>query len=126
MQESVERIAAARPLVVGDRLDTDVEAGHRTGLPSLLVLTGVTDVARLLDAPAHQRPTYVAADLRGLGVPARDLLVVGGAGGADDGLAVLRAAAARAWTAADVGDPAQIGADGIAALERDVAAALAR
>ena len=42
--ESVERVGARRPLMVGDRLDTDIEAGHRSGIPSLLVLTGVTDV----------------------------------------------------------------------------------
>ena len=70
MRESVERTRAARPLVVGDRLDTDIEGAIRSGIPALLVLTGVTDWHDVLDAPAHHRPTYLAADLRGLLEPA--------------------------------------------------------
>ncbi|MGW1014117.1 HAD hydrolase-like protein [Streptomyces termitum] len=65
-RETVLRTGAVRPLVVGDRLDTDIEGAFNGGVDSLLVLTGVTDAAALLAAvPAH-RPTYVAADLRGL------------------------------------------------------------
>ena len=41
--ESVIRTGAKHPLVVGDRLDTDIEAAQRVGADSLLVLTGVTD-----------------------------------------------------------------------------------
>ena len=63
---SVERVGARRPLVVGDRLDTDVLGAVRAGTDSLLVLTGVTDRAALLAAPEGMRPTYVASDLRGL------------------------------------------------------------
>ncbi len=63
---SVERVAARRPLIVGDRLDTDVLGAVRAGADSLLVLTGVTDRAQLLAAPLGSRPTYVAQDLRGL------------------------------------------------------------
>jgi HAD superfamily hydrolase (TIGR01450 family) len=67
--EAVRRTGARRPLVVGDRLDTDVEGANRAGCDSLLVLTGVTDVAGLLAAPPERRPTYVAADLGALLVP---------------------------------------------------------
>lgn len=63
---SVERVGATRPLVVGDRLDTDVLGAVRAGCDSLLVLTGVTDVEQVLTAPEGMRPTYVATDLRGL------------------------------------------------------------
>ena len=63
---SVERVGAQRPLVVGDRLDTDVLGAVRGGADSLLVLTGVVGVRELLAAPAGSRPTYVARDLRGL------------------------------------------------------------
>ncbi len=66
LDAAVHRAGSTSPLVVGDRLDTDIEAGVSAGLPSLLVLTGVTSVADLLVAPPHQRPTYVSFDMRGL------------------------------------------------------------
>ncbi|MFD5427086.1 HAD-IIA family hydrolase [Streptomyces sp. NPDC127084] len=65
-RETVLRTGAERPLVVGDRLDTDIEGAFNGGVDSLLVLTGVTDPARLLAARPEHRPTYVDADLRGL------------------------------------------------------------
>ncbi|WP_030179073.1 HAD-IIA family hydrolase [Streptomyces sp. NRRL S-813] len=65
-RETILRTGARRPLVVGDRLDTDIEGAFNGGVDSLLVLTGVTDGARLLAAPPQHRPTYVDADLRGL------------------------------------------------------------
>jgi HAD superfamily hydrolase (TIGR01450 family) len=68
-QESVRRSSARRPLVVGDRLDTDIEGAVNGECDSLLVLTGVTTPAELIAAPAAARPTYVAADLRGLAQP---------------------------------------------------------
>jgi hypothetical protein len=68
-QESVRRSGARRPLVVGDRLDTDIEGAVLGACDSLLVLTGVTTPAGLLDAPPGARPTYVSADLRGLSQP---------------------------------------------------------
>jgi HAD superfamily hydrolase (TIGR01450 family) len=64
--ESAERVGARHPLVVGDRLDTDILGANRAGADSLLVLTGVTDAAQLLAAPPDRRPTFLAADLRGL------------------------------------------------------------
>jgi glycerol-1-phosphatase len=65
-RETILRTGARRPLVVGDRLDTDIEGAHAGGVESLLVLTGVTDAAGLIAAPPPHRPGYVAADLRGL------------------------------------------------------------
>ena len=65
-QESVQRSGAVNPIVVGDRLDTDIEGANAVGCASLLVLSGVTSSAELLAAPQERRPTYVAADLRGL------------------------------------------------------------
>ncbi|HZB29052.1 MAG TPA: HAD-IIA family hydrolase [Streptosporangiaceae bacterium] len=68
-QEAVLRTGARRPLVIGDRLDTDIEGARRGGADSLLVLTGVTGAPELVTAPASRRPTYVAADLAGLLTP---------------------------------------------------------
>ena len=92
---AARRAGAGRALVVGDRLDTDIEGAHRAGMDSLLVLTGVSRPAELLTAPPARRPTYLAADLRGLyevdgavripvgaALPARD---GGWCGSADDG-----------------------------------------
>ncbi|MDO0928369.1 HAD-IIA family hydrolase [Streptomyces sp. TG1A-8] len=119
-RETVIRTGAERPLVVGDRLDTDIEGAFNGGVDSLLVLTGVTDGARLLAAPPRHRPTFVDADLRGLlgGQPevageggrfrcggwtasaGREELELDGDGKALDG---LRALCAAAWTAAGNG-----------------------
>ena len=66
MDAAVARAGSLTPLVVGDRLDTDIEAGVSAGLPSLLVLTGVSTAADLLAAPPSQRPNYVSLDMRGV------------------------------------------------------------
>ncbi|MFY1575728.1 HAD-IIA family hydrolase [Verrucosispora sp. WMMD703] len=63
---AARRADIGRTVVVGDRLDTDIEGANRAGLDSLLVLTGVSDAAELLGAPAERRPTYVSWDLTGL------------------------------------------------------------
>jgi glycerol 3-phosphatase-2 len=65
-RETVERSGARRPLVVGDRLDTDIEGADRVGCDSLLVLTGVTDPADVVAAPALRRPSYLSWDVSGL------------------------------------------------------------
>ncbi|MBM9469604.1 HAD hydrolase-like protein [Nakamurella sp. YIM 132084] len=77
LDTAVERLGATRPLVVGDRLDTDIEAGATAGLPSLLVLTGVSTAVELLTAPEHQHPTWLAFDLRGMLDPRRAVSLAG-------------------------------------------------
>jgi glycerol-1-phosphatase len=62
------RGGGGRPLVVGDRLDTDIEGAVRLGWDSMLVLTGVSereDVERL-----GIRPTLIAGDVSALLEPA--------------------------------------------------------
>jgi HAD superfamily hydrolase (TIGR01450 family) len=117
-RESVLRTGARHPLVVGDRLDTDIEGAHRVGTDSMLVLTGVTGPAEVVAALPSQRPTYLAEDLTSLleahpeisaedgafgcqGWTARmrgDQLELDGDGERIDG---LRALCAAAWAAAD-------------------------
>lgn len=67
---------AERALVVGDRLDTDIEGAVAAGIDSLCVLTGVADAVSLLKATSAERPRYLSADLAGLDQRA-DLLEIG-------------------------------------------------
>ncbi|MEU9024509.1 HAD-IIA family hydrolase [Actinomadura sp. NPDC048394] len=76
--ESILRTGAERPLVVGDRLDTDIEGAHNGGADSLLVFTGVTGHLQALTAPPEHRPTYLAHDLTGLLVPHPEVARDGG------------------------------------------------
>jgi glycerol-1-phosphatase len=63
-EAAAELTGAARPLVVGDRLDTDIGGARRMGWDSLLVLTGAATSSSLLDTT--DLPTYVARDVSAL------------------------------------------------------------
>jgi glycerol-1-phosphatase len=76
--ESVARTGAKRPLVVGDRLDTDIEGACRVGADSMLVLTGVSKPGDAVLAPPNQRPVYLANDLSGLLEPHPAVTAAGG------------------------------------------------
>ncbi|MCW2815885.1 MAG: HAD-superfamily hydrolase, subfamily [Nocardioides sp.] len=69
LDETVRRMGGERPLMVGDRLDTDIAGAHQVGIDSLLVLTGVSGLAELVAARRDERPTYVGLDLRALTEP---------------------------------------------------------
>lgn len=60
------RAGATRPLMIGDRLETDILAAVNAEMPSLMVLTGVSAADDVIATAADLRPTFVAADLRGL------------------------------------------------------------
>ncbi len=98
--ESVLRTGARHPLVVGDRLDTDIEAAHRVDADSMLVLTGVTGPAEAVLAPPSQRPTYLAEDLAGLLEPHPGITEKDGAFGCGG------------WTARLDGDRLELTGDG--------------
>ncbi|TGD83866.1 HAD family hydrolase [Mycolicibacterium sp. CH28] len=115
MRDALARGAFAAPLVVGDRLDTDIAGANAVELPSLMVLSGVSTAADVVHAVPEQRPTYIGADLRDLHTPTEALAVaehpawrveVGkgavtvvstGADPGQDGLSVLRATARAVW-----------------------------
>ena len=121
MEDALGRGSFQAPLVVGDRLDTDIAGAEAAGLPSLMVLTGVGTARDAVHSAPGQRPTYIGADLRALLGNARALTVGAhpawrtevdagavtvSATGADpgpDGLSVVRAVARAVWTATDDG-----------------------
>lgn len=138
LKDALARGEFSAPVVIGDRLDTDIAGANAAGLPSLLVLTGVSTVADMVFAIPEERPDYVAPDLRSL-LTAADSLRIGphpawhvevGSAGAEvawtgreehDPLTVARATASAIWNAGWTGrPPAVTAADDTArlALER--------
>ncbi|HEY2198705.1 MAG TPA: HAD hydrolase-like protein, partial [Mycobacterium sp.] len=104
------------PLVVGDRLNTDIAGANAAGLPSLMVLTGVNSARDAVYAIREQRPTFIGRDLRSLHEDADALAVtaqpawhietgdstitVSSAADDDtgDGLSIVRAVADAVWS----------------------------
>ncbi|MBT2470887.1 HAD-IIA family hydrolase [Streptomyces sp. ISL-66] len=114
-RETVLRTGAKRPLVVGDRLDTDIEGAFNGGVDSLLVLTGVTDAAQLLRAEPKHRPTYVDRDLRGMLTGQREVEAVGGGtDGVGGGAAGFRCGR---WTAVALDGVLELGGEEDAARD---------
>jgi len=125
MNDAVARGNFRAPLVIGDRLDTDIEGANAAKLPSLMVLTGVNSARDAVFAKPEQRPTYIGHDLRSLHQDS-NLLVVGaqagwrvdvgdkavtvsGTGDDDsDGLSIVRAVAGAIWSTPFDGRPARI------------------
>ncbi|MDQ1594443.1 MAG: glycerol-phosphatase [Arthrobacter pascens] len=66
---AAKRLAAERPLVVGDRLDTDILGGNRAGFATVAVLTGVDTRETILAARTDERPDFLINDLTGLYQP---------------------------------------------------------
>lgn len=141
--ETLLRVGGTRPLVVGDRLDTDIAGANRAGADSLLVLTGVTDLDRLSAACPAERPTFVAVDLSGLESlhtpvdvdgasatcgPWRVSAVSGAAeisrsaapsGGAQEATDLMRAAVTIAWRTRE-GDGERLGLAAVSAQLREM------
>ena len=119
MHDALARGDFRSPLVVGDRLDTDIAGAVAAGLPGLMVLTGVSTARDAVYAGPGERPDYLGADLRCLleeagtlaiaAHPAWHTAVTDGsvtvtATGRDpgpDGLSVVRATARAVWEAGD-------------------------
>lgn len=135
-QEAIRRTGARNPLMVGDRLGTDIAGANAVGLPSLLVLTGVSHPREVLAAPEPWRPRYLAADLGALAEDAdrlrpghqppwrvrRDgdtlVLEFDSSTGKRDPVAALRALCAEHWRTGD-GAPRLRAADEAAAQALD-------
>jgi HAD superfamily hydrolase (TIGR01450 family) len=138
MNDALARGRFQSPLVIGDRLDTDIAGANAAGLPSLLVLTGVSTAAEMVHAVEQERPTHLAPDLRSLHEPADALRIAAHPAwsvevGADavtvratgddpqDPLTVVRATASAVWNSETNGRPLRIEAGddtALAALQR--------
>ena len=66
---AAKRLAADRPLVVGDRLDTDILGGNNAGFATAAVLTGVDTRESILAARTLERPDFILRDLTELYLP---------------------------------------------------------
>lgn len=122
LDTALDRTGARRPLVVGDRLDTDIAGARAAGMDSLLVLSGVADAPALLASAPDQRPSHLGADLRVLRgsvedariqarpgwrvEPADGGLLLHSDGGAGDPLDAVRTLCALWW--AEHTGPAQV------------------
>ncbi len=74
-ETAAKSAGAAHPLVVGDRLDTDIAGAVAAGLDSLVVLSGVATPKQLIEAVPAERATYLAKDLTALEAKAEDLKI---------------------------------------------------
>jgi glycerol 3-phosphatase-2 len=63
---AAKRLGAERPLVVGDRLDTDILGGNNAGFATVAVLTGVDTRQTILAARSAERPDYIISSLADL------------------------------------------------------------
>lgn len=118
---AIRRAGARAPLVVGDRLDTDLAGARAGGIVGLHVLTGVSSARDAVLAAPIERPHLLGADLRVLleahPEPVRGAegwwtcnraaaRALGGVLELDGaGIDLVRAACAAAWAAADDGSP---------------------
>lgn len=71
-----DKFSASNPLVIGDRLDTDILGARRSGMRSALVLTGIDGPKQALAAAEEQQPTYILGDLRELSLDYPDTTVI--------------------------------------------------
>lgn len=74
---AADRLDSKRPLVLGDRLDTDILGGFHAGFSTAMVLTGVDTPATALGAPVEQRPNYLIATLADIYRPYPTIKVLG-------------------------------------------------
>lgn len=63
---ALKQLGITNPLVIGDRLDTDIKGAIGAGLSSACVMTGIAGKKELLGARSDERPTYIISDLRAL------------------------------------------------------------
>lgn len=70
---AAQKLGSHKPVVVGDRLDTDIQGGNRAGMATAVVMTGVETFQTILAAVPLERPTYILEDLNGFFVSYPDI-----------------------------------------------------
>jgi glycerol-1-phosphatase len=65
-EQAVEQLDIKKPLMVGDRIDTDIRGAKAVGMDSAVVLTGIATRKELLGAKKEDRPDFILEDLREL------------------------------------------------------------
>lgn len=131
--QAIAKAGGGTALAIGDRLNTDLRGARAADVPGLHVLTGVSDARDVILAVPEERPSFLAADMRGLQhthpapkIERLDVVataVVRGASASTDGTRLLlagtdvrdlrreitvdewRALAVAAWASADAGRP---------------------
>lgn len=68
-RQAADHLQAKRPLVVGDRLDTDILGGNRAGYTTAAVLTGIESTRSILSSRKAERPDFILRDLTELFAP---------------------------------------------------------
>lgn len=74
-ETSFARFGTRNALMLGDRLDTDIQGAEASGIDSVHVLTGVDRPKQLLATPKGARPTYILETLDQLFEPYPDTVV---------------------------------------------------
>lgn len=145
------RLGSERPIVIGDRLNTDIAGGNAAGYDTLMTVTGISGHREALAAIPAERPSLIGADMRALVSPAafaepvpqagftavRDaedpsIIVIGGGDASDARLsdpaqaavAALLTAASVTWFDAD-GSPSTAPIAGVRAESDEAADAIA-
>ena len=65
-EQALQQLGVSTPLMVGDRIDTDIRGAKAAGMASAVVMTGIATRKELLGAKPEDRPDYILQDLRGL------------------------------------------------------------
>jgi HAD superfamily hydrolase (TIGR01450 family) len=64
--QALLQLGIKNPLMVGDRLDTDIRGANGSGMDSAVVMTGIVTRKELLAAGKEDRPKFILQDLTGL------------------------------------------------------------
>jgi len=75
MDRTIAAVPGDRPLLVGDRYDTDIAAGIAVGIPTMLVLSGVTQAADVWRSSI--RADYLCESVQGLLLPYPETYISG-------------------------------------------------